>query len=84
MENGVSEELRQQGGRGDVLATKEQVRAVRLALGLTQQQFGKLIGAYQCAVAYWETGRTVPRGNSPYADKLTRVLNEARDLGVIS
>jgi DNA-binding transcriptional regulator YiaG len=39
-----------------------QVRKIREALGLTQQQMADFIGATQVAVARWETGIHKPRG----------------------
>jgi len=38
------------------------IRALREALGLTQQQFAKRIGAQRVTVARWETGLTRPKG----------------------
>jgi len=39
-----------------------QIRKIREALGLTQQQMADFIGATQVAVARWETGLHKPRG----------------------
>src|SRR5579883_989316 len=38
------------------------VRALRLQLGLSQQQFADELGVRQQTVSEWETGRYAPRG----------------------
>ena len=40
----------------------QQIRRLRKALNLTQQQLADMIGARQHTVARWETGRNEPRG----------------------
>lgn len=41
-----------------------EIKQIRQALGLTQAQFGALIGAHSVTVARWETGRNKPRGGA--------------------
>ncbi len=38
----------------------EQIRAARLQLGLTQAQFGDLLGAHWVTVSRWERGELAP------------------------
>lgn len=38
------------------------VRNIRESLGLTQAQFGELVGVDQSTVSNWENGETRPRG----------------------
>ncbi len=38
----------------------EQIRAARLQLGLTQAQFGDLLGAHWVTVSRWERGELTP------------------------
>jgi len=40
----------------------KQIKRLRLALGLTQQQFADLIAATQVTVSRWETGMNEPKG----------------------
>jgi len=48
------------------------IRRYRLALGLTQEKLGRLVGLTKGAVCNWETGRTLPSAaNYP---KLARVF----------
>jgi len=42
--------------------TLKEVVALRKALGLTQEQFAKRIGAKRETVARWETGVNKPKG----------------------
>ena len=52
------------------------VRAVRARLGMTREQFSRLLGVSPGSIFGWETGRTMPRGRS-----MARVL-EVRKMGV--
>lgn len=38
------------------------VKQIRRRLGLTQAQFGDLVGVDQSTVSNWEKGETTPRG----------------------
>jgi len=40
----------------------KQIKAIREALGLTQQQLADSIGADRVTVARWESGRSTPTG----------------------
>jgi len=42
--------------------TPEQIKAIRAALGLTQQQLADAIAATQITVSRWETGVSHPTG----------------------
>jgi DNA-binding transcriptional regulator YiaG len=42
--------------------TPKQIRIIRDALGLTQQQLAEMIGAQRPTVARWETGVNRPQG----------------------
>lgn len=50
---------------------KTEVAAVRLKVGLTQQQFAELLGASVGTVRKWESGERSPSGA---ADRLLRLL----------
>jgi hypothetical protein len=54
----------------------EDIRSLRSRLGMTREQFARLVGVSPGSIFGWETGRTVPRGRS-----MTRVL-EVRKMGV--
>ena len=62
-------------GRG-ARPSAEDIRALRSRLGMTRQQFARLVGVSPGSIFGWETGRTVPRGRST-----GRVL-EVRKMGV--
>jgi len=47
-----------------IIPTPEQIRAHRLSMGLTQAQYGKLIGNSGSAVGHWETGRFSPNASA--------------------
>ena len=40
--------------------TKEEIRELRKRLGLTQEQFGKLLNAHPITVSRWESGEYKP------------------------
>jgi len=42
--------------------TPEQIRKIRAALGMTQQQLAEAIGGTQITVSRWETGVSHPTG----------------------
>ncbi|HUG55005.1 MAG TPA: helix-turn-helix domain-containing protein, partial [Vicinamibacteria bacterium] len=50
-------------GRGARL-TAEDIRGLRSRLGMTREQFARLVGVSPGSIFGWETGRTVPRGRS--------------------
>src|SRR5438445_38840 len=62
-------------GRGARLSA-EDIRGLRSRLGMTREQFAKLLGVSPGSIFGWETGRTIPRGRS-----MARVL-EVRKMGV--
>jgi DNA-binding XRE family transcriptional regulator len=62
-------------GRGARLSG-EDIRALRARLGMTREQFARLLSVSPGSIFGWETGRTVPRGRS-----MARVL-EVRQMGV--
>lgn len=62
-------------GRGGRLSG-EDIRSLRARLGMTREQFAKLLDVSPGSIFGWETGRTIPRGRS-----MTRVL-EVRKMGV--
>jgi DNA-binding XRE family transcriptional regulator len=62
-------------GRGARLSA-EDIRSLRSRLGMTREQFSKLLGVSPGSIFGWETGRTIPRGRS-----MARVL-EVRKMGV--
>jgi DNA-binding XRE family transcriptional regulator len=62
-------------GRGARLSG-EDIRALRARLGMTREQFARLLSVSPGSIFGWETGRTVPRGRS-----MARVL-EVRKMGV--
>jgi DNA-binding transcriptional regulator YiaG len=56
-----------------------QVKAIRKALGLTQQQLANIIGARQHTVARWETGANEPKGaNLKALKELAEKVKEKR------
>jgi DNA-binding XRE family transcriptional regulator len=62
-------------GRGARLSG-EDIRSLRARLGMTREQFARLLSVSPGSIFGWETGRTVPRGRS-----MARVL-EVRKMGV--
>jgi DNA-binding XRE family transcriptional regulator len=62
-------------GRGARLSG-EDIRALRDRLGMTREQFARLLAVSPGSIFGWETGRTVPRGRS-----MARVV-EVRKMGV--
>lgn len=44
-----------------VMFTSEDIRRLRLSLGLTLKEFGELVGVTESAASSWETGRSSPR-----------------------
>jgi DNA-binding transcriptional regulator YiaG len=51
------------------------VKAIRVAKGMTQAQLGEEVGVDQSTVSNWEKGVTAPRGP---ARKLLAALSDAR------
>lgn len=52
-----------------------EIARLRVALGLSQAEFGRALGVRQQTVSEWETGRYAPRGASA---KMLGVLAEGR------
>ena len=42
----------------------EDVKALRVRLGCTQEEFAKIVGVTVAALSRWETGRAAPRGRN--------------------
>lgn len=45
---------------GTITFRQEKLRALREALGYTQDEFGRLVGVTKQAISQWELGATVP------------------------
>lgn len=56
--------MRVKGRRRKVVWEAHKVRALRLHLGLTQQQLADELGTRQQTISEWETGMYRPRGAS--------------------
>lgn len=65
----IDEEYR----RGHGLLPPEEIRRIRMSLGLTQAQFQDLLGVGKTAVSRWETGKLVQGAPE---DKLMRMIAE--------
>jgi DNA-binding transcriptional regulator YiaG len=61
--------------------TSKRVKAIRLALGLTQQQLADRIAATQVTVARWETGVSRPTG--AYLKALEELKKRANELALV-
>jgi DNA-binding transcriptional regulator YiaG len=59
--------------------TPKQIKALRSALGLTQEELAAMIGAYQETVARWESGANKPKG--AYLKALKGLAEKARHEG---
>lgn len=53
----------------------KQIKYIRHALGLTQGQFGKLLGVHKKTVAKWEQGRS-----QPTRDNFQKLMEIKKDL----
>ena len=62
-------------GRGARMSGEE-IRGLRSRLGMTREQFARVLGVSPGSIFGWETGRTVPRGRS-----MDRVV-EVKKMGV--
>jgi helix-turn-helix protein len=62
-------------GRGARLSA-EDIRSLRARLGMTREQFARVVQVSPGSIFGWETGRTIPRGRS-----MSRVL-DVRKMGV--
>jgi DNA-binding XRE family transcriptional regulator len=51
------------GGRGGRVSP-EAIRTLRGRLGMTREQFARVLGVSAGSIFGWETGRTMPRGRS--------------------
>lgn len=56
----------------------KRIKRLRAALGLTQTQFGKRIGAAQTTVSMWESGNTHPQ----HTHILEALLAAEKDAGI--
>lgn len=57
--------------------THEEIKAHRLSLGLTQVQYGEILGVSDKAVSGWERGRHAPL--SPQLERLRRIMGSTDD-----
>jgi DNA-binding XRE family transcriptional regulator len=65
------------GGRGRAgRVSPEAIHTLRSRLGMTREQFSKLLGVSPGSIFGWETGRTMPRGRS------VQRIAEVRKMGV--
>jgi len=56
--------------------TKDEIKELRTALGLSQAKFAKKLGVSRRVVAYWETGKKIPnRISEAKLEKLSQSLN---------
>jgi DNA-binding XRE family transcriptional regulator len=55
--------------------TKEEIKELRIKLGLSQRQLGNKIGATKTSVYKWESGRSFP--HRMFIDKLERLVKKA-------
>ena len=56
--------------------TKDEIKELRTALGLSQAKFAKKLGVSRRVVAYWETGKKTPsRISEAKLEKLSQSLN---------
>ena len=81
---GITEPPKCKGGHQ--IATAADIRALRLALGLTQRQLAKHLGMNSYGgqlVAAWETECSRPISSGAYAEVLLDMLTKARELGVL-
>ena len=51
--------------------TPQEIRDIRVALGRSQNEFAKIIGATELSVHRWEAGKTSPL--PAFAEKLTKL-----------
>lgn len=58
------------------LLRPDQIRAIREGLGLTQEQFERLLGVGAKTVVRWETGRVLPNTST---DRLIRLVAASRE-----
>jgi DNA-binding transcriptional regulator YiaG len=58
---------------------KEEIKALRINLGLTQEQFARLVGCTMAEVGRWERGEHSPKGL--YLDALVDLRNELEKRG---
>lgn len=56
---------------------RNELKALRVRKGLSQEQLGKLIGVGYGAVSKWETGKTDPRFDK--VSKLAKALDVSED-----
>lgn len=42
----------------------DRVKAIRQALGITQEELGRRVGVSECTVSLWESGRRNPNGSA--------------------
>jgi DNA-binding transcriptional regulator YiaG len=57
--------------------TPESIRAIREALGISQEAFARRVGVAYNTVNRWEKGKSLPK-STPIIDKILELANEAR------
>lgn len=63
-------------GRQEVNVTGDEIRDMRLRLGLTQQQLAERVGTVVATIHRWETGKANP---SPLAQRALRDLEREHE-----
>jgi DNA-binding transcriptional regulator YiaG len=57
--------------------TPEAIRAIREALGISQEAFARRVGVAYNTVNRWEKGKSLPK-STPIIDKILELAREAR------
>jgi transcriptional regulator with XRE-family HTH domain len=57
--------------------TPEAIRAIRDALGISQEAFARRVGVAYNTVNRWEKGKSLPK-STPIIDKIVELAREAR------
>ena len=57
--------------------TPEAIRAIREALGISQEAFARRVGVAYNTVNRWEKGKSLPK-STPIIDKIVELAKEAR------
>ena len=64
-------------GKGGTKVTAEEIRALRLQLGLSQEAFARRLDTALATVSRWESGKRKPKGL--YLKALQELRAEVRD-----
>ena len=68
--------MRHNATKGVVMQLKEMCKEIRKAMGLSQKEFGLLIGSSQTEVSFIEGGFTPP--NTAKIEKIQKLFNELK------